>query len=99
MKFELFKEVALAVDIPDHRLKKGDIATVVDYLPAGPNPEPGYALEVFNTVGESIDVLMVTESQLEPLGSEEVWHARHLVKSPPNDHVPRILVPVRTLNI
>ena len=81
MKFELFKRVALAVDIPERRLKKGDIATVVEYLPAGNNPEPGYALEVFNTVGETIDVLAVAESEIEPLRSDEVWHARHLVEA------------------
>ena len=81
MKFELFKEVALAVDIPDHRLKKGDIATIVEYLPAGSNPEPGYALEVFNTLGETIDVIVAAESELKSLSHDEVWHARHIVES------------------
>ena len=33
MKFELYKDVALAVNIPEHRLQKGDIAKVVEYLP------------------------------------------------------------------
>jgi hypothetical protein len=79
MKYELFKEVALAADIPEHRLKKGDIATVVEYLPAPPNSEPGYALEVFNTLGETIDVLSVGESEIEPLRPSEVWHARDMV--------------------
>ncbi|HZK76412.1 MAG TPA: DUF4926 domain-containing protein [Candidatus Kapabacteria bacterium] len=81
MKFELYKEVELAVDQPDHRLKKGDVATVVDYLPAGSNPEPGYALEVFNVLGESIDVIMVAESEIEPLSQDEVPNARHLVRA------------------
>jgi hypothetical protein len=79
MKYDLFTEVVLAVDLPDHRLRRGDVATVVEHLPAGDNPEPGYALEVFNAVGESIDVLMVAESEIEPLRSDEVMHARHLV--------------------
>jgi hypothetical protein len=78
MKFELFKRIALTVDIPEHHLKKGDIATVVEFLPAGNNPEPGYALEVFNTVGDTIDVITVAESEIEPLRSDEVWHARHI---------------------
>ncbi|MFI5202159.1 MAG: DUF4926 domain-containing protein [Candidatus Kapaibacterium sp.] len=81
MKYELFKEVALAADIPDHHLKKGDVATVVDYLPAGNNPEPGYALEVFNVLGESIDIIMVAESEIEPLSQDEVPNARHLVQT------------------
>ena len=81
MKFELFKRVALAVDIPEHGLKKGDIATVVEYLPAGNNLEPGYALEVFNALGESIDVFAVAESEIELLRETEVWHAREMESS------------------
>jgi hypothetical protein len=82
MKFELFKRVALAVDITEHGLKKGDIATIVEYLPADHNPEPGYALEVFNALGESIDVLAVAESEIELLRETEVWHAREMEQSP-----------------
>ncbi|HWF45212.1 MAG TPA: DUF4926 domain-containing protein [Candidatus Kapabacteria bacterium] len=78
MKHELYSEVALAVDIPEHRLKKGDIATVVDYLPAGTNPEPGLALEIFNVLGESIDILMVAESEVESLNPHEISHVRVL---------------------
>ena len=75
MKFELYKDVALANDIPEHRLKKGDIAKVVEYFD---KPEPGYALEVFNAVGDTIDVLTVAESEIENLSPDEVWHARHI---------------------
>ncbi|HZK76133.1 MAG TPA: DUF4926 domain-containing protein [Candidatus Kapabacteria bacterium] len=81
MKYELFKHVALAVDIPEHHLKKGDVARVVEFLPAGNNPEPGYALEVFNAIGDSIDVLTVAESELMPLAADEVWHVRQFVES------------------
>jgi hypothetical protein len=80
MKYELYKEVALAVDIPEHRMKKGDIATVVDYLTAEDNGEPGLALEFFNTLGETVDVLFVPESFVEPLAADEIWHARHLAE-------------------
>ncbi len=81
MKYEFYTDVALAVDIPDHRLKKGDIAKVVDYLPAGDNPEPGLALEVFNVLGDTIDVIMVAESEVEPLRYDEVSHVRHLAEA------------------
>ena len=81
MKYELYKEVALAVDIPEHRLKKGDVATVCEYFEPGKNPEPGYALEVFGTLGETIDVVFVPESYIEPLQEGEVWHARQLVEA------------------
>jgi hypothetical protein len=81
MKYERYTEVALAVDIPAHRLKKGDIATIVDHLPQGENSQPGLALEVFNVLGESIDVIMVAESDVEPLTSNEVSHIRVLTES------------------
>ncbi len=82
MKYELYKEVPLAVDIPEHRLQKGDIAKVVEFLPAPDKSEPGYALEIFNTLGETIDVLVVGESEIELLGAEdEVWHARHIAEA------------------
>ena len=81
MKYELYTDVALTVDIPDHHLKRGDIAKIVDYLPAGDNPEPGLALEVFNALGETIDVIMVAESEVELLQHDEVRHIRHLVEA------------------
>ena len=42
------------------------------------NGEDGYSLEVFNAVGETISVITVAESQIEPLMSNEVLHVRIL---------------------
>jgi hypothetical protein len=77
MKFELFTRVALLVDLPQHNLQQGDVATVVDYHPV-PNEEDGYSLEVFNAVGETIAVVTVSESQIGSLASNEVLHVRVL---------------------
>ncbi|MGH7845637.1 MAG: DUF4926 domain-containing protein [Candidatus Binatia bacterium] len=77
MKIDLFKRVALKIDIPDQRLRKGDVATIVEHLP-GENTEDGYALEVFNAVGESIAVVMVPESAVEPLTPDKVPSVRPL---------------------
>ncbi len=81
MKFELFTRVALATDMPEYRLRKGDIATIVDYLVSEDNGEPGYALEVFNALGETVDVIDAAESDLEPLTSDEILNARHLIEA------------------
>lgn len=51
MKFELFKEVVLLKDIPEQGLKKGDVATIVEYHPAESSKD-GYTLEVFNASGD-----------------------------------------------
>ena len=79
MKHEMFSRVALKTSLPRHRLRRGDIATIVDYHRGRPAQEPGYTLEVFNALGETIAVITVRESQIEPLTSKEVLNARHLV--------------------
>jgi len=53
MKFEFFNEVVLLKDIPDQRLKKGDVATVVEYHPSDISKD-GYTLEVFNAIGDKL---------------------------------------------
>ncbi|MGF1601141.1 MAG: DUF4926 domain-containing protein [Thermosynechococcaceae cyanobacterium] len=77
MAFELFTRVALREDFPSHKLHRGYIATIVEHHPVA-DKEDGYSLEVFNAIGEKIAVLVVAESQIEPLISTEVLHIRVL---------------------
>jgi len=77
MKFELFTRVALKEDLANYKLCRGDVATIVEHHPVK-NGEDGYSLEVFNAVGETISVITVAESQIEPLMSTEVLHVRIL---------------------
>ena len=77
MKYELFQRVALARALPDKRLQRGDVVTIVDRHP--PNGgEPGYSIEVFNAVGETIAVTVVAESSLQPLMASDIIHVRSL---------------------
>ena len=78
MAYELFTRVALRADIPQHRLRKGDVATIVERHDAPLGAEPGYSLEVFNALGDTMAVLTVGESQIEPLLRNEVLHVRQL---------------------
>lgn len=80
MKIDLFKRVALRIDIPEQALRKGDVATIVEHLP-GKVGEDGYALEVFNAVGETIAVITVPESDVEPLTADRIPAVRPLAKS------------------
>ena len=80
MRLDLFKRVALKIDIPDQGLREGDVATIVEHLP-GKNGEDGYALEVFNAVGESIAVLTVPESAVEPLTADKIPSVRPLART------------------
>ena len=77
MKYKLFEEVVLRKDIHEKKLKKGDVATVVEYHPVS-GGEDGYSLEVFNAVGDTIAVITVPESIIEPLTEDEIFSVRSL---------------------
>jgi hypothetical protein len=70
MAFELFSKVGLAVDVPLHKLRKGDVATIVETHTGRPGSEPGYSLEIFTAVGETLAVVTVRESEI-----EEGWNS------------------------
>lgn len=81
MRAALFQQVALARDVDEHRLKCGDVATLVDRVPHPRGGESGVVLEVFNALGESIAVLGLSESDIEPLRSDEVLTVRSLAEA------------------
>jgi hypothetical protein len=75
-KYELFQRVTLARDFPTKHLRRGDVATIVDCHPASSGEKPGYSLEVFNAIGETIAVIVVDEFDIQPLRADEVLNAR-----------------------
>ena len=77
MKLELYKHAVIAIDLPDLGLKRGDLVTVVDELLAS-DGEPGYAVEVFNALGETLDVHMLSASALEPASEDEILFVRRV---------------------
>ena len=77
MKFKLYTEVVLLKDIPEKNLKTGDIATVVEHHPSHSNND-GYTLEVFNALGESIEIATVSESEIAPLERNEILSVRSI---------------------
>ena len=77
MKFELYTDAALARDVPEHRLRRGDIVKPVDHHIA-PDGTEGYSIEVFNAVGDTIAVTTVPVSALETLREDEILCARPL---------------------
>jgi hypothetical protein len=82
MAYQLFTKVALRADFPAHRLRRGDVATVVEAHPGRPGQEAGYSLEVFNALGQTIAVVTVRESQIESLADNEVLRVRRLDEAP-----------------
>lgn len=80
MSLELYQEVALTCDLPEHKLRAGDIATLVDFVPHPSNGEEGCILEVFNAVGESLAVIAVPISVIESLRPDEILTVRSFAK-------------------
>ena len=78
MSLELYQRISLSRDIPEEGLKRGDIAYLLDYIPHPQGGETGCVLEVFNAIGESISVLTVPKSAVQPLQPNEVLNARSL---------------------
>ncbi|MGC1310152.1 MAG: DUF4926 domain-containing protein [Phormidesmis sp.] len=80
MELELYKEVALKIDVPDKGLRAGDVVTLVDFVPHPAGGEEGCILEVFDAVGESIAVVTVSRSNIQPLKSGEILSIRSLTQ-------------------
>jgi len=78
---ELHTRVSLTCDFLEYNLKQGDIATFIDMVPDPEGIEEGYILEVFNALGESIDVVTVPKSAVTPLRSDEILSVRSLVQA------------------
>jgi len=66
--------VVLAVDLPAHRLKAGDIGTIVHVHQGG----KGFEVEFVALDGETVAVASLTAAELRPVGRREIIHARPL---------------------
>ena len=78
MTLELYQRVVLNIDQPQHNLKKGDIGTLIDTVPHPTGGEDGYILEIFNAKGESVSVITLPQSQVEPLPDNAILTVRLL---------------------
>ncbi len=72
---ELYTHVALNRDLPEANLKRGDTAMYIDDLPVKQG-EDGAILEVFNALGESIAVVTVPISAIEPVRADQILSVR-----------------------
>ncbi|NEP78539.1 MAG: DUF4926 domain-containing protein [Okeania sp. SIO3B3] len=77
---KLYQGISLTKDFPEYNLKKGDIAMLIDTATHPEGGENGYVLEVFNAIEESINVIIVPMSAVEPLKQDEILSVRSLVE-------------------
>ena len=64
MAFELYSDVILIRDIPEHGLRAGDVGTLVDRHVVPGLAEEGYAIEFFDMAGNTVAVVTVPASAL-----------------------------------
>ena len=76
MNIELYQEITLTRDFPQHQIKKGDIATLIDFVEHPANGEQGCVLEIFSAMGESIKVVTVPISAIKTLTSKDILTCR-----------------------
>ena len=78
MKLDLYQQVALLRNLDDKGVKKGDVAVLVEYVPHPDGGEEGCILDIHNALGESLCVVAVKKSDIEPLNAGEVLAVRPL---------------------
>lgn len=62
-KFELYKEVQLAKDLPEYGFIRGDVATIVEII-ENSGKSKGYCLEFFDGQGNTLNVIIVGEKEI-----------------------------------
>jgi len=66
MPLALYTDAALSRDMPELRLRRGDLVKLIDHHVA-PDGEEGYSVEILNALGDTIAVTTVPASALEAL--------------------------------
>jgi hypothetical protein len=66
--------VVLTEDLPEHRLKRGDLGTVVLLHP--PSGKRGYEVEFMTLDGQMLAVVSLLSGQVRPVGRREIAQAR-----------------------
>jgi len=78
-KPKLFQRVALRQNWPRAGLRRGDLATVVEFVPHPAGGAEGCVVEIFSALGESLRVATVPLSLVEPLAAKDIPSLRRLV--------------------
>jgi hypothetical protein len=78
MNLELYQQVCLDRDLIEYQLKKGDVATLIDFVPHPLNQEEGCILEVFNALGDSVHIVSIPKSWVMPLQANQILSVRNL---------------------
>jgi len=64
MPFDMYGDVILTRDVPEHRLRAGDVGTVVERHPVPGVVEEGYSVEFFDMTGNTVGVATLPATAL-----------------------------------
>jgi hypothetical protein len=73
-KFDLYTEVQLAKDLPELGFIKGDVAIVVEVINL--KDRTGYCLEFFDGQGNTLEIAVVAEDEIQKPIEHGVVHYR-----------------------
>jgi hypothetical protein len=73
MAQQLFQEVVLTTDVPEHGLRSGDMGTVVHVYPNG-----GLEVEFFTASGKTRAVVTLKEGEVRMASDDEIVAVRSL---------------------
>ncbi|MEX2172079.1 MAG: DUF4926 domain-containing protein [Pirellulales bacterium] len=77
---ELYKDAILTVDLPNEKLRAGDVGTVVERHQVPGLGEVGYSVEFFDMIGRTVAVVTVPASSLRAPTSADLPAVRELAK-------------------
>jgi hypothetical protein len=77
MKLKQLECVVLERDIPEHRLRRGDVGTVVEVYPRG-----GAEVEFVRASGRTQAVLTLSAEQVRKIAADDLLAVRKLQKKP-----------------
>ena len=75
MTFPLYIDVALARDLPERGLRRGDLVRLVDHHVTSDGKE-GYSAELLGAKGQTLAVIAIPADAVEALRDDEVLSVR-----------------------
>ena len=81
MTFAPFQRVVLAADVPEDRLRAGDVGVVVEHYRARGDVPEGYEVEFFSATGETVAVVSLSATSLRAADATEVLSVRGLARA------------------
>jgi hypothetical protein len=80
MAYDLYQDVILTEDLPEHGLCAGDVGTLVEHHVV-PGKEDGYSIEFFDMTGRTVAVVTIPSHQIRLPSAADRPAARSLIKA------------------